>query len=361
MLQLLHTDQAGRTWDASQLAEIIGWSGDIRQCARRLEVQLVQPERGGVPRVPCEIGTKTLLLLDGRTLFEGHIFSREQTTDSSRLTLTSWDWGYYLRRNQGTYQFSGQSPEQIARRVCLDFGIPVGNLAQTGFALRRNFFGASLYDIIQTAYTLAGRENGRQYYIRFRGREMDVLERRADDTAMVIQSGVNLIAAHVSESVETMVNRVEVYDKNQRLLHTAGDAEAQRLYGVMQQALTQTEGQSAASQAAALLREKGYQQKITVDNLGNPANLTGGTAVVREPVTGLYGLFYIDGDKHQWKGGQYYNQLTLNYQSIMDEREAGNLPNKTGSKTAAKSRNSSRGKSQAKQTVRMVSPTGEEY
>ena len=45
----------------------------------------------------------------------------------------------------------------------------------------------------------------------------------------------------------------------------------------------------------------------------------------------------------------------------MDEREAGNLPNKTGSKTAAKSRNSSRGKSQAKQTVRMVSPTGEEY
>ena len=360
MLQLLHIDQAGKVYQAEQLAAELTWSGDILQCARALRYQLVQPERGLLPRVPCQIGTKVLLLLDGNTLFEGHIFSREQSTDNARLALSCWDWGYYLRRNQGTYQFTGQTPEQIARRVCHDFGIPTGRLAQTGFSLRRNFFGASLYEIIQTAYTLAGRQNGKQYFIRFRGRQLEVLEKRADETTLILRGGVNLIAASVQESVETMVNRVEVYDKNQRLVHTAGDQQAQRLYGVMQQAVKLTEGQSAASQAQALLEENSYQQKITVDNLGNPANLAGGTVVVQEPVTGLYGLFYIDGDQHQWKNGQYYNRLTLNFKSIMDEKEAGQLPNKTGAKTAAKGRKSSK-KTVIPPVVRMVSPTGEVY
>lgn len=360
MFQLLHIDQAGKVYQAEQLVTELTWSGDILQCARALDYQLVQSERGQLPRVPCDIGTKIILLLDGQTLFEGHIFSREQTTDSAKLSLRCWDWGFYLRRNQGTYQFTGQTPEQIARRVCQDFGIPVGRLAQTGFSLRRNFFGSSLYDIIQTAYTLAGRQNGRQYFIRFQGRNLEVLEKKPDETTLILRGGDNLIAASVSESVEDMVNRVEVYDKNQRLIHQAGDWEAQRLYGVMQQVVRHTEGQSAASQAQALLAEKGYRQKITVDNLGNPANLAGGTVVVQEPVTSLYGLFYIDGDRHQWKNGQYFNRLALNFKSIMDEKEAGQLPNKTGSKTAPK-KQGKKGGNKAATVVRMVSPTGEVY
>ena len=360
MFQLLHIDQAGKVYQAEQLVTELTWSGDILQCARALEYQLAQSERGQIPQASCDIGTKTILLLDGQTLFEGHIFSREKTTDSAKLNLSCWDWGYYLRRNQGTYQFAGQSPEQIARRVCQDFGIPVGRLAQTGFSLRRNFFGSSLYEIIQTAYTLASRQTGKQYFIRFQGRELEVLEKKTDETTLILKGGSNLIAATVSETVENMVNRVEVYDKDQRLVHTAGDGEAQRLYGVMQQVIRLTEGQSAVSQAQALLEEKGYQQKITVDNLGNPANLAGGAVVVQEPVTGLYGLFYIDSDRHQWKNGQYYNRLTLNFKSIMDEKEAGQLPNKTGSKTAPK-KQSKKGGKKAATVVRMVSPTGEAY
>ena len=74
-------------------------------------------------------------------------------------------------------------------------------------------------------------------------------------------------------------------------------------------------------------------QKIIVNSLGNLANITGGTVVVREPYTGVYGLFYIDADVHTWKLGQYYNKLTLNFKNIMDEQEAGSLPNKDGGKT----------------------------
>ena len=151
MFQLLHIDQAGKVYQAEQLVTELTWSGDILQCARALEYQLVQSERGQLPRIPCDIGAKTILLLDGQPLFEGHIFSREQTTDSAKLRVSCWDWGFYLRRNQGTYQFTGQSPEQIARRVCQDFGIPTGRLARTGFPLTRNFFGGRMAGSISSA------------------------------------------------------------------------------------------------------------------------------------------------------------------------------------------------------------------
>ena len=58
---------------------------------------------------------------------------------------------------------------------------------------------------------------------------------------------------------------------------------------------------------------------------------------LKEPVTGIYGLFWITADKHVWKDGQYYCQLTLSYKRTMDEAEAGSLPNRSGSKTASPS------------------------
>lgn len=72
---------------------------------------------------------------------------------------------------------------------------------------------------------------------------------------------------------------------------------------------------------------------------GGTGNRTGGCVTVREPTTGLQGLFYIDGDTHTWKNGQYFNKLTLNFKSVMDEQDAGPIAGrqsvKNGSTMAA--------------------------
>jgi arginyl-tRNA synthetase len=89
------------------------------------------------------------------------------------------------------------------------------------------------------------------------------------------------------------------------------------------------------AETVKLLTDNGVSQKITVENLGNVANLTGGAVVVHESYTGVYGLFYIDSDVHTWKKGLYLNKLTVNFRRIMDEQEAGALPNADGSSTAS--------------------------
>lgn len=336
MLKLLIKNGSG-TVDVNNLVPTIAWSGDYQQCARTLEFGLLSsPTDKSIPVVKCALGNAVSFYQDSIELFEGWVFSREKSTDSSTIDITAYDRGFYLKKNEASYKFTNTTPEAVTRRVAADFGFAVGNIAITGYRFSRNFLGEDLYSIIETAYTLASAKTGKKYHILFRGSRLCVVEKTVTSNTLIIEGGSNLMDATMSESVEGMVNQVAIYDKKDKFVKTVKNAEAIKLYGLMQNYLQQAEGEDTAAKARKLLRDNDVQQTITVNCLGNVANVTGGTVVVHEPYTGLYGLFYIDSDVHTWKNGMYFNKLTLNFKNIMDEKEVGDLPNKDGSKTAAK-------------------------
>lgn len=338
MIKLLITNSQG-TYDITDLVQTITWSGDYMQCARVLEFELISsPTDKNVPVVECELGNGIVFMQDNRVLFDGFIFERQKDTGSSIINITCYDRGIYLKRNEATYKFTNMTPEVIAKRICSDFGIAPGNIAVTGIKITRNFVGISLYRIIQTAYTLASEKNGKKYMIRFEGPKMNVIEKTVTDETLIIEGGSNLMSASTTESITNMINQVAIYNEDDKLVAIQKNDEAIKLYGVLQSYLKQSEGEDTVAKAKKILEDNGVSQKITIENLGNIANITGNTVVVREPYTGLYGLFYIDSDVHTWKLGQYYNKLVVNFRNIMDEQEAGSLPNKNGSKTASKSK-----------------------
>ena len=51
--------------------------------------------------------------------------------------------------------------------------------------------------------------------------------------------------------------------------------------------------------------------------------LTGGAVLLKDTGSGVSGLFWIDGDTHTWKNGQYYCKLTLNFRNLVDDTRAG--------------------------------------
>lgn len=329
-----------------QLAPTVTWSGDYQQCARSLEFGLLSsPTDKDIPSVKCELGNAVSFFQDSTELFEGWVFSRTKSTDGSVIDIGCYDRGIYLKKNESSYKFTNTTPEAIAKRVAADFGFAVGEIAATGIKITRNFLGVTLYNIIETAYTLASEQNGKKYHIVFKGAKLCVVEKAVTASTLIIQGGSNLMDATMSESIENMVNQVAIYDKNDKLVKTVKNSEAVQLYGVMQNYLKQSDGEDTAAKAQKLLDDNGVEQKITLNNLGNIANVTGGTVVVREPYNGLYGLFYIDSDVHTWKNGLYTNKLTVDFKNIMDEQEAGSLPNATGSTTSSKKSESNDGMS----------------
>lgn len=324
-MDLTITTDAG-TRSVIELVPEIKWSGDIRQVARTLDFSVLSSQTDGdIPTADCPLGGLVRLADAGQVLFEGYIVSRTKSTNASTIDCTCYDRGFYLGRNKACYKFADTLPEEIAPRVAADFGFSLGAVAATGIPVSRLFLSGndSLYDIIATAYTLASRKNGKQYHIGFVADKLCVTVKEPSARTLVLQGGSNLIAANTAESIQDAVSAVQICDENGKLLRTLEDDGRIRQYGRLQEIVRQAAGEDKSAEARQRLEAGGPTQKITVDALGDPSCITGGTVVVQEPYTGLKGLFYIESDTHHWRRGQYFNKMVLGFKAMMDEKEAG--------------------------------------
>lgn len=311
------------TRDITRLLISWTWSGDKSTICRQLAGEIAFIEDSSLP-VP-EVGDLVTMIDGTETLFVGVILLRSLGSEDSSMSFTSYDYGFYLQRNDGTYKFTGATPEAMTRMACAEKGIPVAQLPSTGIQLWRKFAGVKLNQLITTAWTLASEKNGKSYAIRYTPKGLLVKERTVSRSSLVLRASSNLMDATTKEDATRMVNSVAIYDSNGNLLRRTGDSTAQKLYGVMEQHVIQGDGKAADADAQAkkALEDGKFQRTVTVNVLGNPSLLTGETVVVREAKTGLEGVFWIDADVHTWKNNNYYTKLTLNCRNVAATAGAG--------------------------------------
>ncbi len=318
--------------DATGLVSTLAWSGSVKQCARALDLTLGVPGSDTlIPEVSIDPGVHAELWSDGALRFDGWVVSRGRDLGGRTGTVTCFDRGFYLKRNETTLAVKNQTPEAVTRGLASDFGIECGDIEETGVQLTRNFLPSSggansLYSIIQTLYTLASEKTGEKYFIRFEGTKLCVRRRMIQEYSLILKTGSNLLTASETVSIENLVNQVRVYDKNDKLLTTRTADDLLAAYGILQAVVTAREGDDPDKLASEKLEDNGIRQDLTVTNLGGLDCLAGGTVYVREPGSGLNGVFWIDEDKHIWRKGIYTNQLVLNYRSTMAEVTAGGEP-----------------------------------
>lgn len=322
-MTLFLTKSGSATRDITRILITWTWSGDKATISRELSGEVAYIEGSRLP-VP-EIGDLVTMLEGTEKRFVGVILQRSLGSEDSTMAFTAFDFGYYLQRNDGTYKFTGATPEEITRLACSDREIPVSQLPSTGIRLWRKFAGVKLNQLITTAWTLASEKNGKVYAIRYTPEGLLVKERSVNKSNLVLKASSNLMNATTKEDATQMVNSVAIYDSNGNFLRRIGDQAAQKLCGVMEQHVTQNSGKEADADAAArkALEDGRLKKTVTVNVLGDTALLTGETVVVREAKTGLTGVFWIDADVHTWKNKNYYTKLTLNCRNVMATSNAG--------------------------------------
>ena len=279
------TKAASATKDITRILTFWTWSGDKATISRQLSGEVACIENSQLP-VP-EIGD-LITMVDGSTKkFVGVILQRSLGSEDSTMSFAAFDYGYYLQRNDGTYKFTGASPEEMTRLACADRDIPVAQLPSTGIQLWRKFAGVKLSQLITTAWTLASEKNGKAYAIRYTPDGLLVKERSVSTSNLVLKAASNLMNGTTKEDATQMVNSVAIYDSNGNFLRRTGDSAAQKLCGMMEQHLTQNEGKIAEADATAkkTLEDGKLKKTITVNVLGDMSLITGETVVVREAIT----------------------------------------------------------------------------
>lgn len=297
------------------------WSGSYKDCARQLSFSVL-------PEALAELGGMARLYKDADILFSGHIVSRSRDSLGKTVDCSALDNGLYLKRNSTYMAVRKQTPEAVTAQLCGEFGVPCGDLAATGVPLSRNFLGVSLYQIIQTMYSLAAEQTGKQYQIRFRSNHLTVVEKALGPESIRLVPGSNLLSCRSAESIERMVNRVAVYDgdKFKKVAQYDSPENYVALYGLMQKAIRASEKENPETAARDILEQNGISTTITAQCLGNVKLITGNAVAVHEPVTGVDGLFWITADSHTVRRGVYQTKVTLDFRNLMDGQTAGSLP-----------------------------------
>ena len=324
MMQIHITGQDGEKRDFSQFWSTLKWSGSKKDCCRVAEITLPAADTDNyLPHAPVGMGNRVHIEEDGKVLLDGFAVKVTMVSDAGTKTVRIHDRGWYLNRSDGVYNFQNTTPAAAVHRVCGDFDIPVGDLPDTGdFRLTRKFVGVSLYKILATFYSRASAQTGVHYCLRFEGEKFCVRELKRRENTPQILPGVNLVTSNVAESIENVVNRVLILDKNGNTQLTREDGDSQNQYGLGQKTLKQADG--AVRQADKLLREgKDPSYQISVTALGDTRLIAGECVLVQDRATGLWGVFAIDSDSHTWANGYYSTQLTLTLQNVMQEVNAG--------------------------------------
>ncbi|UWG96395.1 hypothetical protein LPY66_16060 [Dehalobacter sp. DCM] len=301
--------------DITQLVQRIGWSGDEKQAARKLDVEVLSSTDPNIPKVNFSPGNMLSLSEDnGKELFSGVIFYQERSRSSNTLHVTAYDGLIYLLKSKGTYNFKKTTAEAIAAKIAGDFGVSVGELKKTGIVQNLLVNAQSPYESITEAYAAAGKQTGKKYTVRMQNGRLYVLEKGTVTASLVLGSHLNMIGATYSESIENMINRVRIYNDNGDSLGKVENTDWLRRYGVLQAVYQKEQYKDPKNVAKNMLN--GLERNGNISVLGNSDCISGTSVRIQEPVTGMNGLFEIGTDCHTWHEGHYTMDLGLKFTDV---------------------------------------------
>lgn len=286
--------------------------GEYRSCCRTLDFTMLKK------KAKIKVGDTVTFKVNNKVQFMGIVPSKNLSTDDEMINISCKDYGIYLKRNSGTYKFRNATAKSIVEQICKDFSIPIGDILNLNTKITRNFINVNLYNIIMTAYTL---NSSKKVTIQFINGKLNISERGFIAERHVLKD--NLISVDATESIDDMVNTVNIYNKDDKLIKTIQNANDRKLYGQFNEYVKATEGEDYIAKANKKLKEK--EQKISLANLGNAGFITGKAVIVETPINGIKGKYNIDADTHKWQNGIYTNKLTLNFKAIMDEKDDGSI------------------------------------
>lgn len=309
------------TWNGNDITGYctsINWSGSAAQAARSVVFSVAySPDDKNVKALSIKLGDKIEFCPDGKKAkFSGIVTTRERTSVAGILTYTAMDGMIHLLRSSGTYKFKKKTPEKIASMVAKDARITVGNLVKTKINIPKLFFeNRTYYEIIMAAYTKAHWKNKKVYIAQMNKDKLEVIEKGKIIPDFHLVQGERIIDSSVSETLDNMVNRVYIYNSDNKKIGSVANSGWVNKYGVFQNSITVDEG-SGKTEAKNELH--GIDKTASLNAIGDERCVSGLGLIIKDSRTGLNGKYWIENDSHTWENGAYTMSLELAFKNIMD-------------------------------------------
>jgi hypothetical protein len=310
------------TSDITDFISTVNWGGSSSQVSRTLEIScLNSPNDKNIKDLPIKLGDRLKLYSDdNKLLIDIMVYNRERNSEAGTITYNGFDNLNYLLRSNGTYNFKNVTPEKITKTVCNELKIDIGDIVSTNVNIKSLLIdGEGYYDIIMKAYTKAHISNGKKYMPIMFGKKLYVIEKGEIVKDFLLSEKVNILNSSYSESLDSMVNKIKIYDDKGKQIGEIKNDTWIKLYGIFQDTYTKEDGINASIAAKNML--KGIDKTASLEAIGNIYCISGYGVKIKDSITGLSGTFWIDNDSHTWENGIHTMSLDLAFKNIMDTQE----------------------------------------
>lgn len=302
----------------------ITWAGSAKQAARTVAFSVTySPNDKKVTTLNIKLGDKITFYPgypdDKKTKFIGIVTQRERKSEAGELQYTATDGMMHLLRSSGTYRITNKTPEKITEMICKDAKIKTGSLAKTEIPITKIFFQERpYYEIIMAVYTKAYRKNKKKYIAQMNGDKLEVIQKGKIIPDFHIRQGERITESSYTEDLDSMVNRVYIYDSSNNKIGSVSNSGWVKKYGVFQNAISVDNGNGKTEAKAEL---QGINKSASLTMIGDHRCVSGLGVIIEDSRTGLKGNFWIENDSHEWNNGVYTTTLELAFKNVMDIQE----------------------------------------
>ncbi|MBE5977886.1 MAG: hypothetical protein E7249_01965 [Paenibacillaceae bacterium] len=302
------------------------WGGSKDEASRTLNLEVTKVN--GKTDFPNGSAIVIYDLAD-QELMRYIITKKSKTRSSTAIKYTARDVRWWLTRSKMDKKFENMTASEIISSLCKSLGISTGTIADTGVKFSvLHFIKKSPWDMIVIALTETRKQSGKRYTTRVKNGNLELIEKCKQTVQWVIEEGANLLDASYDESIESTYTQVKVVGKNSKgneISAIQKNEGAQKLYGVMQEYISQSDKMTQAEVnaiAVQKLKELSVMQKSgTIKTFGLDDVETGTGIYVIDNETGLVGGFYVESDSHTYSNGYHEMSLTLAWTDELPEIE----------------------------------------
>ena len=322
MIMKLTKQSDNKIYDITQMVESVDWSGSTESVARTADITIINaPYDENISVLPRPATGDFITLIEEKELFFGRVYGIEKTSEIGTVTVNCIDNLQYLLKSKWNYNFKNKTAEAIAAQVLADVQFPVHTLEPTGINIKSMLCQReTIYDIIMQAYTIAHKVNQKLYMCILENNILSVIEKGIIVTNYKLSEGLNITKSSFTESTESIINKVKIYDDKGNQVGEVTDEESIKQYGLFQELYTVEEGVNQNTAANLMLTQP--EQTLSVEAIGDMNCLSGYGVTVEDSVTGMKGLYWIKSDKHSFKDGVHTMELELSFKNLMNEKES---------------------------------------
>lgn len=218
------------------------WGGSKNEASRTLNMEVLKVE--GKTDFPNGSFVVVYNAAD-EELMRYIITKKSKTRSSTTIKYTARDIRWWLTRSKMDKKFENMTASEIFQSLCKTLGINTGTVEDTGVKFSvLHFLKKTPWDMIITALTETRKQSGKRYTTRIKNGNLELIEKLNQTAQWVIEEGVNLIDASYDESIESTYTQVKVVGKDSKgneISAVQKNEEAQKLYGIMQEYIGQSD------------------------------------------------------------------------------------------------------------------------